>query len=106
MNQPDARVLVIGPDGRIFGDEPEARTEAALLIGHVDGIERFEELPKLQRTAFQLMYDREFYPPQVLRDVQRTHRLLRLRLRETYVDLFGPLPEAAQADGSVTASAQ
>jgi sulfatase maturation enzyme AslB (radical SAM superfamily) len=106
MNQPDATVLVIGPDGRIFGDEPEARTETALHIGHVDSIQRFDELPKLARTAFQLMYDREFHPPEVLRDVQRTHRLLRLRLREVYVDLFGPLPDAARAAEPVSTPAQ
>ncbi len=93
MNQPDAKVLVIGPDGRIFGDEPEARTEDALLIGHVDEVEDLAELPPLPRTAFQLMYDREFYAPEVLRDVRRTHRLLRRRMSQMYRTLFGPLPE-------------
>ncbi|MFT5681364.1 MAG: sulfatase maturation enzyme AslB (radical SAM superfamily) [Myxococcota bacterium] len=88
MNQPGARVLVIGPDGRIFGDEPDVRTDKALVIGHVNEIEDFTELPALPRTAFQLMYDREFYAPHVLRDVRRTHRLLRKRLSEMYAVLF------------------
>ena len=92
MNQPDAKVLVIGPDGRVFGDEPEARTEDALVLGHVEEIEDLRELPELERTAFQLMYDRQFYPPEVLRDVRRTHRLLRRRMTQIYRSLFGPLP--------------
>ena len=96
MNQPDARVLVIGPDGRIFGDEPDVRTDKALVIGHVDEIEDFTQLPPLPRTAFQLMYDREFYPPHVLRDVRRTHRLLRRRLTELYAVLFGEQPMVIQ----------
>lgn len=92
MNQPDARVLVIGPDGRIFGDEPEIRTEKALVVGHLDDCTDLATLPDLPRTAFQLMYDRAFYPPHVLRDVRRTHRLLRNRMRELYRALFGAAP--------------
>jgi sulfatase maturation enzyme AslB (radical SAM superfamily) len=94
MNQPDARVLVFGPDGRIFGDEPEIRTEKALVLGHLDDTEDLDALPSLPRTAFQLMYDREFYEPHVLRDVRRTHRLLRLRMTELYAALFGHAPSA------------
>jgi len=96
MNQPDARVLVIGPDGRIFGDEPDIRTEKALVVGHLNDATPFGELPRLPRTAFQLMYDREFYEPSVLRDVRRTHRLLRNRMTELYTALFGraPTPDA------------
>ena len=94
MNQPDARVLVIGPDGRIFGDEPDVRTEKALVLGHLDDCQDLSGLPTLPRTAFQLMYDRAFYEPHVLRDVRRTHRLLRNRMRELYRALFGqPPPE-------------
>ncbi|MCB9780027.1 MAG: radical SAM protein [Alphaproteobacteria bacterium] len=89
MNQPDARVLVIGPDGRIFGDEPEIRTEKALVVGHLDDCTDLATLPHPERTAFQLMYDREFYAPHVLRDVRRTHRLLRNRMRTLYRALFG-----------------
>jgi hypothetical protein len=92
MNQPDARVLVFGPDGRIFGDEPEIRTEKALVLGHLDNTDDLDALPSLPRTAFQLMYDREFYAPHVLRDVRRTHRLLRNRMTELYTDLFGHAP--------------
>ncbi len=104
MNQPDARVLVIGPTGRIFGDEPEARTEETLALGHVDEVERFEDVPPLARTAFQLMYDREFYAPTVLRDVRRTHRLLRKHMRSLYEHLFGPLPPDAREDAPTAAS--
>lgn len=89
--QPDARFWVIGPDGRIFGDEPDARTERALTLGHLDQIEDLSELPALPRNAFELMYDRAFYPEHVLRDVRRTHRLLAKRTRSTYERLFGPL---------------
>ena len=89
MNQPDARVLVFGPDGRIFGDEPDARTERALVLGHTASVEDLSELPALERTAFQLMYDRAFYEPHVLRDVRRTHRLLRRHMRALYRQLFG-----------------
>lgn len=96
MNQPDARVLVIGPDGRIFGDEPDARTEKALVLGHLDDCRDLSELPPLPRTAFQLMYDRAFYEPHVLRDVRRTHRLLRNRMRELYRALFGHSPPEGQ----------
>ncbi len=92
MNQPDARVLVFGPDGRIFGDEPEIRTEKALVLGHIDTTARLEDLPPLDRTAFQLMYDRAFYPAHVLRDVKRTHRLLRNRMTDLYVALYGHSP--------------
>lgn len=92
MNQPDALVLVFGPDGRIFGDEPEIRTEKALVLGHLDEIEDLDALPGLPRTAFQLMYDREFYAPHVLRDVRRTHRLLRNRMTDLYTELFGHAP--------------
>jgi len=92
MNQPDAQVLVIGPDGRIFGDEPDVRTDKALVLGHINDIEDFRDLPALPRTAFQLMYDKAFYPPHVLRDVRRTHRLLRLRLTEMYAQLFPNRP--------------
>jgi sulfatase maturation enzyme AslB (radical SAM superfamily) len=88
MNQPDAKVIVLGPDGRIFGDEPDVRSEKNLVLGDVFSVNHFDELPELPRTAFQLMYDKEFYPPHVLRDVQRTHRLLRNRLREIYGQLF------------------
>ncbi len=92
MNQPDARVLVFGPDGRIFGDEPEIRTEKALVLGHLDETESLDDLPTLPRTAFQLMYDRAFYAPHVLRDVRRTHRLLRNRMTDLYETLFGHAP--------------
>jgi sulfatase maturation enzyme AslB (radical SAM superfamily) len=92
MNQPDARILVIGPDGRIFGDEPDVRTDKSLVIGHIDEIEDLSELPPLPRTAFQIMYDREHYAPEVLRDVRRTHRLLRKRLTELYAVLFPDRP--------------
>lgn len=91
--QPDARFWVIGPDGRIFGDEPDIRTEKALTLGHIDQIEDFSALPPLPRNAFQLMFDRAFYPEHVLRDVRRTHRLLARHSRATYLQLFGPLPE-------------
>jgi sulfatase maturation enzyme AslB (radical SAM superfamily) len=94
MNQPDALVLVFGPDGRIFGDEPDIRTEKALVLGHVDEVEDIDALPGLPRTAFQLMYDREHYPPHVLKDLRRTHRLLRKRMVDLYVDLFGHPPSA------------
>lgn len=104
MNQPDAKVFVIGPSGRIFGDEPEARTEETLVLGHVDTIERFEDLPPLGRTAFQLMYDRAFYAPTVLRDVRRTHRLLRKHMRSLYEHLFGPLPPEARPDAAASES--
>lgn len=93
MNQPDARVLVVGPTGRIFGDEPEARTEEALVLGHVHEVDDLADLPPPKRTAFQLMYDREFYEPHVLRDVVRTHRVLHTRMVEMYGALFGePAP--------------
>ena len=88
MNQPDAKIFVIGPDGRIFGDEPEVRSEKSLVLGNVFSVSNFDELPPLPKTAFQLMYDKEFYPPHVLRDVQRTHKLLRNRMVETYKRLF------------------
>ena len=94
MNQPDAKIFVIGPDGRIFGDEPEVRSEKNLVLGTVFSVSHFDELPPLPKTAFQLMYDKEFYPPHVLRDVQRTHKILRNRLAETYQQLF----PAAQHD--------
>lgn len=97
MNMPDARVFVIGPSGRIFGDEPEARTEEALVLGHVNDVESLEDLPALPRTAFQLMYDREFYAPHVLRDVRRTHRLLRKRMVELHRQLFGAEPATGGA---------
>ena len=88
--QPDARLYVIGPDGRIFGDEPDARTEKALTLGHLDAITALDQLPPLPRNAFELMYDRAFYPPTVLRDVRRTHRLLARRVAEAEAALFGP----------------
>ena len=81
-------IFVIGPDGRVFGDEPEVRSEKSLVLGNVFSIASFQELPALPRTAFQLMYDKEFYPPHVLRDVRRTHKLLRNRLTEIYQQLF------------------
>jgi sulfatase maturation enzyme AslB (radical SAM superfamily) len=92
MNQPDARILVIGPDGRIFGDEPDARTEGQLVLGHVDEVERLADVPPLKRSGFQIMYDRELYRPDVLRDVKRTHRLLRNRMCEIYAVLFPSHP--------------
>lgn len=99
MNQPDARVLVIGPDGRIFGDEPDVRTEKALVVGHLDDCTDLAALPQLPRTAFQLMYDRSFYEAHVLRDVRRTHRLLRNRMRDLYRSLFGAAaPEGLPRD--------
>ncbi|RME28734.1 MAG: radical SAM protein [Deltaproteobacteria bacterium] len=100
MNQPDARVLVIGPDGRIFGDEPDVRSEKALVVGHLDDCRDLTRLPAPPRTAFQLMFDREFYPPHVLRDVRRTHRLLRRHMRHLLRELFGetaPGPPASPA---------
>jgi sulfatase maturation enzyme AslB (radical SAM superfamily) len=105
MNQPDARVFVIGPDGRIFGDEPEARTEDTLVLGHVDSVTSFAELPRLERTAFQLMYDREFYEPHVLEDVRRTHEVLKKRMTRMYRALFGPLPERGVWPGASTSLA-
>jgi RNA processing factor Prp31 len=38
------------------------------------------------------MYDRELYRTDVLRDVKRTHRLLRNRMREIYSVLFPSHP--------------
>lgn len=92
MNQPDALVLVFGPDGRIFGDEPDIRTERFLVLGHVDETTDLDALPSLPRTAFQLLYDREIHPPHVLRDLRRTHRLLRNRMTELYTTLYGHAP--------------
>jgi len=88
-NQPDARLLIVGADGRLYGDEPEVRTERHLQIGHLDDCEDLATLPLSERTAFQLMYDLGFYNEEKLLSVRRTHRLLRLRTAAMLEQLFG-----------------
>jgi hypothetical protein len=88
-NQPDARLLIVGADGRLYGDEPEVRTERHLQIGHLSDCEDLAELPTSERTAFQLMYDLGFYNEEKLVSVRRTHRLLRLRTAAMLDELFG-----------------
>lgn len=89
-NHPDAQVLVVGPTGKLYGDEPDARTEVALEIGHLDSVESIDDLPSPERTAFQLLYDHQLYSERILRDIKRTHRLLRKRMIELHETLFGP----------------
>lgn len=75
-NKPDAHRFVIGPDGRVFADEPDERTESHLVIGHVNDIEHFDELPSKDESAFQVMFSLGHYSQKILDDVRTVHRLL------------------------------
>lgn len=94
----DARVLVVGADGRIFGDEPAEGMEEALRIGHLDTVGALEDLPALGRTTFQALFDAGVYSPAVALSVKRTHRLLRRHLTAAYEALFGSLRDAGTTD--------
>lgn len=88
-NQPDCPFYVFAPDGRVLGDEPEYRVEDRLLIARIDEVAQIDDLPRLPRTAFQLMWDLGFYKEPVLVSVRRTHMLLKNRMAELYEQLYG-----------------
>jgi molybdenum cofactor biosynthesis enzyme MoaA len=109
---PHTRRIVLAPDGRLFSDLYNDATAALLHLGHVDEIETFAELPKLDRTVPQAMFSARAWSPRVLDDVRSLSRhLLDVLIaldREGFrgepgaAELVGYLPESSDAGPDAT----